>query len=338
MPQPSDKKVIVVVGGTGRIGRSVALSLHDDPNFHVKVTTRDVTSDKAKRIESAAIELVKADSWSSSELNDAFKGAWGVFLNTNSEDLDFVEGSKLKESEMGILVIDAARRQSVDFFIFAGLPEAAKLTNDAVHISSFIQKNEISRYGQAAGFKSYVNVNAGWQVENFWNPVYEKPFGGFARVKDAEGYLTIKLFPMGDPPKPTPFTSIRDDYGDIVHGVFTEPERWNTQTVWAVSHPVTLQGVAQAYNRVTGTDVARWVLPKDEAQAATPEKAKEVGGVKRYVELVNGNYCDGKPIDQTAAEELKKKGVMARNRSGCSTELQTIEGFIRAYSFNNEAM
>ncbi|KAJ4252756.1 hypothetical protein NW762_010662 [Fusarium torreyae] len=338
MTQLTDKKAIVVVGGTGRLGRSVALSLHDDPNFLVKVTTRDSTSDKARQIESVGIEVIKADSWRINELTDAFQGAWGVFLNTNSEDPDFVEGKRLEESKMGKTVIDAARRQGVSNLVFAGLPEAAKITNDGVHITSFVQKNEISRYGQAAGFKAFVNVNVGWKMENFWDSVYEKPFGGFARVKDAEGYLTIKLFPFGDPPKPTPFTSIRDDYGDIVHGVFTDPGRWNTQTVWAVSHPATFQDVAETYNQVTGTDVARWVVPVDEVQAATPEKAKEVGGVKRYVELVNGHYCGGKATDQRDAIELKKKGAIARNRLSCSTELQTIEGFIRAYGFNDEDM
>ena len=126
-------------------------------------------------------------------------------------------------------------------------------------------------------------------MENFWNPVYEKPFGGFARVRDNEGFLTLKLFKMGNTPETTPFTSIRDDYSDIVHGIFLENEKWDQQTIWAVSHPVSFQEVVDAYNRIAGKELARYVVPSAQVKADTPEKVKEVTGISQYVEFVKGN-------------------------------------------------
>ncbi|CAG9994382.1 unnamed protein product [Clonostachys byssicola] len=332
------QKILVVVGGTGRTGKSVAQSLHGNPNFHVKVTTRDTSSDRAQFIRSLGIEVVQADSWNPDEMDKAFAGAWGVYMNTNSEAPDFTGSSTLRESDMGKIVIDAARRQNVEVFVFAGLPEAARITDGKCQISTFNQKNEISRYGQAAGFKTFTNVNVGWQMENFWNPVYEVPFGGFARRKDDDGYLTIKIFPMGNTPESTPWTSIRDDYGDIVHGVFHSPAKWNNQTVWAVSHPTSFQSVADAYNRVTGTQAARYLVPEAPAVASSPEKANEVNGIGNYVKCVKGNYCNGSPVDQAPAIELKKAGALARGNPMAETELQTIEGFIRVHAFKGEDM
>ncbi|VUC34760.1 unnamed protein product [Clonostachys rosea] len=332
------KKTIVVVGGTGRIGKSVVASLVRNNEYHVKVTTRDPTTARAKHVQNLGAELVKADSWSPDQLEEAFSGAWGVFLNTNSEAPEFTGDSPKSETEMGKNIIDAARAKDVKHFVFASLPEANKATNGVVQISTFFHKNNISEYGQQAGFKSFVNVNVGWMMENFWNPIYEKPFGGFARLKDSDGYLTIFLFPMGNTPESTPFTSVRDDYGDIVHGVFNDPESWDKQTVWAVSHPVSFQGVADAYNRIVGQSAARYVPRTEPTKADTPEKTAEVNAIRRYVEYVKGDYCDGKPVDQTAAKTLKRSGAAARGAPEEEQKLQTIDGFIQKHAFNGEDM
>lgn len=334
----SDKKIIVVVGGTGRIGSSVALSLHDNPTFHVKVTSRDVMSARAARIKEAGIELVQADSWNAAELKHAFRGAWGVWLNTNSEQSDFIEQGR-KEFDMGKTVIDTATEQGVKVFVFAGLPDSYTISNGAIRITSFDHKSTIADYGRkVASFESFVNVNVGWMMENFWNPAYEKPFGGFARVLDSEGYRTLRLFAFPNTPSSVPLTSIRDDYGDIVHGVFLDPLAWDGQVVWAVSDPISFQQVTDTYNKVCGKNEARFVQLTEPVHARKPSKAKEVNGVRDYTEYVKGDYCGGKPVDLTLARTLKRAAVAARGREGASKDLQTFEGFVRTYGLNGEDM
>lgn len=331
-------KTIAVVGATGRVGRSVALSLLGNTNFRVRVTTRDPTSEKAKHLKSLGAEVVKADSWNSAELDQAMQGVWGVFLNTNGDAPEFAGDGGLDETQMGKNVVDAAQKHGVQVFIYAGLPEVSKITNGTINISTNFHKNNIAEYARQAGFRSSVTVNVGWMMENFWNPAYEKAFGGFARLEDSEGYLTINLFAMGNTPESTPFTSVRDDYGDIVHGVFVDPEPWHQQTVWAVSQPLGFQGFAEAYNYVSGTAKARYVKRTTPNEASTPEKSKEVNAIRKYVEFVRGNYCNGKPVDQTAARELKKAGAAARNAPQEQQKLQTVERFITEHGLKGEDM
>ena len=57
--------------------------------------------------------------------------------------------------------------------------------------------------------------------------------GGFPYVLDDEGYLTLKLPKWGGNGQ-APFIAMSEDFGDIVHGIFLELERWNKQLVQAV--------------------------------------------------------------------------------------------------------
>lgn len=61
-------------------------SLVQNPTFHVRAITRNPSSSKAKELASLGAELVKADGFNRQELQQAFSGSWGAFVNTNSED------------------------------------------------------------------------------------------------------------------------------------------------------------------------------------------------------------------------------------------------------------
>lgn len=71
---------------SGRQGSSVVRSLVQNPTFHVRAITRNPSSSKAKELASLGAELVKADGFNRQELQHAFSGSWGAFVNTNSED------------------------------------------------------------------------------------------------------------------------------------------------------------------------------------------------------------------------------------------------------------
>tara|TARA_R110002003_G_scaffold149_3_gene13508 strand:+ start:29089 stop:29277 length:189 start_codon:yes stop_codon:yes gene_type:complete len=46
-----------------------------------------------------------------------------------------------------------------------------------------------------------------------------------------------------------PLISIGDDYGDIVHGIFLEPEKWNGKLVQGVSDVKSFDEVVAAFER-----------------------------------------------------------------------------------------
>ncbi|KAH6661545.1 hypothetical protein F5X68DRAFT_237909 [Plectosphaerella plurivora] len=322
------KKIIAVVGGTGTVGQHVVAALRDVPEFHVRVTTRDPTTGRAKEFADAGIEVVKADSWQPEELDAAFKDCWGLFVNTDSDDPNFKAEIGPPESEQGFIIIDAAIRQGVKHFVFQNLPAASKISNGEAPILSFDNKNQISDYALKAGFKTATNVNLGWILEVFWHKTYIHTFGGLAMIRDKDGFLTLRMPPFGNNPEKVPWTSTEHDYGDAVLGVFMNPEPWAGKTVWAISDPRSFKDVADAYNKVSGTNDARFVQKGDGNMTATSEgKTKEVNGLLRYCHWVKGDYCGGKPHDQTDMETLKAIGAKARGRTGKDAELQTVEDF-----------
>ena len=83
-------------------------------------------------------------------------------------------------------------------------------------------------------FSTVTTCDAGWYYENFRVPELAKAFGGFPLFEDKEGYLTWELPKWGGPDN-VPWVSVADDYGDIVHGVFLNPEKWNGKKVHGIS-------------------------------------------------------------------------------------------------------
>lgn len=100
-------------------------------------------------------------------------------------------------------------------------------------------------------FDTATVVSAGWFFEIAFDPKYTASFGGFAMIQDEEGYLTWKTPPMGNDPEMVPFLAVADDYGDFVHGVFLDPEKWNRQYLHGVSESLSFSDMTAAFQRGT---------------------------------------------------------------------------------------
>ncbi|MFI5931867.1 NmrA/HSCARG family protein [Actinoplanes sp. NPDC051494] len=81
----SDRRVITVLGATGRQGGSVVRAIAADPDsgFIARAVTRDKDSAKAKELGDLGIEVVEADLDDEAGLRRAFDGAHGAFVVTN---------------------------------------------------------------------------------------------------------------------------------------------------------------------------------------------------------------------------------------------------------------
>ena len=137
------KKLIVVVGGTGRQGGSVARTFLALPNWRVRVTTRNTTSDAAKELHELGAEVVQADLNDGASVEAAFRDASAIFLNTDywtvwrpmKAALD-AEGKSYEpasekgfevETTQGKTAVDAAAKvPSLERFIFSPLIHVAK--------------------------------------------------------------------------------------------------------------------------------------------------------------------------------------------------------------------
>ncbi|KAI1126254.1 NAD(P)-binding protein [Nemania abortiva] len=77
------KKIIAVIGATGRQGSSVAQTFSALPHWHVRAITRQPSSEKAAQLANLGCEVFQADLTDVSSLSRAFEGVHAIFLNTD---------------------------------------------------------------------------------------------------------------------------------------------------------------------------------------------------------------------------------------------------------------
>lgn len=81
-------------------------------------------------------------------------------------------------------------------------------------------------------------------------PSFYQGFGGFPREKDSEGYFTLRS-PLIGGGEHVPWICIKEDFGDLVHGIFLSPLRWNRRTVQAVGDIASFADVVETFAQGT---------------------------------------------------------------------------------------
>lgn len=115
--------------------------------------------------------------------------------------------------------------------------------------NSLSDKHAIGEYAKATGaFKSVVIVSPGWYCENFSIPDMAPIFGGFPFTPSEDGTLVFRA-PKWGGKEDVPFIAIGDDYGDIVHGILLEPEKYNGNLVQGVSDVRSLDDTTKAFEK-----------------------------------------------------------------------------------------
>ncbi|OJJ42396.1 hypothetical protein ASPZODRAFT_170187 [Penicilliopsis zonata CBS 506.65] len=342
----TEPKRVAVVGGTGNLGGSVALSLHRNSAFNVRVLSRNAEAPKANRLAQLGIEVVTANGWDVSALDKALAGCWALFINIDSDnpkipltDIELEQeeqwksGKQPSEFDMGKNIIDCAVRAGVRHLVHASLPAASKLTDGRVPMISFDDKSRISEYMMAAvethAIETGTVVNAGWFLENAFDPKYIVSFGGFAGAVDPDGYLTWKTPPMGNKPESVPWLAVADDYGDLVHGVLLDPARWNGQYIDGVSESMGFGDLTWTFQNVTGKKSRYLPVDNGVLTAGEATKTKEVNGLFDLMHALHGCFFNGRPTEHEKARLLKQAALAATGRQG---GLMTVEQFFRKYA------
>lgn len=105
-------------------------------------------------------------------------------------------------------------------------------------------KYKIEQYAKQTGkFETVIPINPAWYLENFLSEEVAPVFGGFPYFPDDEGYLTFRVPHWGGDNR-VPFLGVHDDFGDIVHGIFLDPARYNEHVVHGASQMRTFDQLA----------------------------------------------------------------------------------------------
>jgi uncharacterized protein YbjT (DUF2867 family) len=79
------------------------------------------------------VEMISCNIDSLNDCLEAFKGAYGVFAMTN-----FWECGAIKEYEQGINMVNAARQQGVQHFIWSSLPDTVAISNGQLDLPHYM--------------------------------------------------------------------------------------------------------------------------------------------------------------------------------------------------------
>lgn len=124
-----EKKVILVIGATGAMGRPIVDHLARSGKYKVRAFTRDPRSELARGlIDKHGADLVEIAEGNTSDIESvklALRGVYGVFCNT-----DFWSCGEAKEIEQGKQVALAAQDAGVKHFVYSSLDHLHALGGD----------------------------------------------------------------------------------------------------------------------------------------------------------------------------------------------------------------
>jgi uncharacterized protein YbjT (DUF2867 family) len=202
--EPTNKKLIAVVGATGQQGGAVVRALQAGKQFKIRALTRN----PAKHRE-LADEVVQADLNRPETLKPALAGAHGVFLVTNFRE----EGTD--EVEQATAGVRAAKDAGVKHFVWSTLPDVEAISRGKLHVPHFTGKAKVDRVVKEAAFANHTFVIAPFYYQNL--------IGVLAPQKQTDGSAswalpldaTVRSIHMGD----------ITELGDIVAGAFAHPDQ-----------------------------------------------------------------------------------------------------------------
>lgn len=115
------EKVIVVTGATGNQGGAVARHLLAE-GWRMRAVTRDPSKPRARALSEAGAEVVRADLDDRASLDEALRGAYGVYSMQTWRQ----PGGTEAEVRQGVALADAARTAGVEHFVYSSVGGAER--------------------------------------------------------------------------------------------------------------------------------------------------------------------------------------------------------------------
>ncbi|KKK13821.1 hypothetical protein ARAM_001604 [Aspergillus rambellii] len=309
-------KVISVIGAQGG---SVVRSLIQNPQFEVRCITRNQSSPQAKELALLGASVVQADTTNTAVLEQALSGSWGLFMNVLTEETTLDVGT-----QQGIGMLASAAAAGVKHVVYSSAPHSERLTGGTCLAKHLDVKARIECWGRAnPSFETFTPVMISWYMDNFCNPDFGMFFGGFPFKKDEDGFLTCRM-PLSGGDETLPWLHVENDFGDIVHGIFLNPKRWNQRVIQCTGDLLSWEGIVSAFTKGTGQKARfqPYMLVSD-----MPTHGWE--GIRElfvYSQLRDGEYFGNAPNEVSTAQYLKTAAFKAKGGKGRES-LTTVKEF-----------
>jgi len=248
----SERKIIVVAGATGAQGGGLVRAILNDPQggFAVRALTREVNSDKARKLARMGAEVVACDIGDESALTKAYQGAYGAYCVT----FFWAHFSPEREMAEATAMARAAKAAGLKHVIWSTLEDTRKwVPLEDNRMPTLMGKYKVPHFdakGEADDVFRGLGVPTTFLLTSFYwdNFIY---FGSGPQ-KGPDGRLAI-TFPMGDRPLPG---IAAEDIGKCAYGIFKAGDEFLGKRVGIAGEHLTGAETAAAMSAALGVEVA----------------------------------------------------------------------------------
>lgn len=246
------------------------------------------------------VEMISCNIDSIDECSRAFENAYGVYAMTN-----YWESGAEREYQQGLNMVNAARQQNVQHFIWSSLPNTLAISQGKLNLPHYMLENILQNFSinlflllhrMKARVQSYICaqenppffpyttfIYIGFYYQNF--QTFFQPTSDFEFRVPLEASTRLPLY------------DVRDT-GPVVAQCFAQPERWGQgNIVPIVAQRLTMNEICRTFRRVTGNEKIRFTQLTDEQCAEQNEESRN--NMRWYNE-----YGDVDERDQTKTKEV----------------------------------
>jgi uncharacterized protein YbjT (DUF2867 family) len=291
----SDKKIIAVLGATGRQGGGVVHAILNDKQggFTARALTRNINSDKAKALAKQGAEVVAADMDNEDSLKKAFAGAYGVFVVTNFWEHFSAE----KEIAQATHAAKAAKAAGVKHVIWSTLEDTRRWVPLSDNRMPTLQgKYKVPHFdgkGEADKAFSEAGVPTTWLITSFyWDNMI---FFGTGPKKGPDGKLALTL-PMDD--KKLPAIAV-EDIGKCAYAIFKRGQEFIGKRVGIAGGHLTGAEMAAGLTKALGREVVYNAVTPEVYRGFGFPGADDMGNMFQFKRDFNDYYVSARSVEFT---------------------------------------
>lgn len=292
----SEKKIIAVLGATGAQGGGLVRAILADKSgdFTARALTRDVNSDKAKKLAKLGAEVVAVDIDNEDSIKKAFTGAYGAYAVT----FFWEHFSPEKEKSQAKSIAKAAKETGVKHIIWSTLEDTRKwiplsdnrmptLGEGKYKVPHFDAKGESNEY--------FTNQNL--PVTFLLTSFYWDNFihFGMGPKKGEDGKLALNL-PLGEKKLPG---IAAEDIGKSAYGIFKDGSKFIGKTVGICGTQLTGKMMAESLTKAFNQEVKYNAVPFEVYRNFGFPGADDLGNMFQFSHDFDDYFCGARSVDFT---------------------------------------
>jgi uncharacterized protein YbjT (DUF2867 family) len=251
----NSERMILVTGATGRQGGAVYQQLQKK-GFKLRALVRNPDSNQARQLMGYEEEVFQGSLDDPDSLMRAMDDVYGVFS---------VQPYTANEIQQGVAVIEAAKRQGVSHFVYSSVGSA----NEETGIPHFETKVKVEEHLRSSGLQ-YTILRPVFFMEN-WQRAFGESIPNGQLQQPLSPTATLQMIAV-------------DDIGAFAALAFEHPGRWKNRTLSLAGDELSMQQIADAFNRVTARDVKHVQVSWDQFEKNMGRMGRELTVMYRWFE------------------------------------------------------